>query len=162
MLKIIDYPNPILSVRALHVTNFDEEIKILIEEMIVTMYATGGVGLAAPQVGCSQRIVIIDPSAGEDANNLVAMINPVVTWVSEQKVVSEEGCLSLPRVRLQVPRSIAVNVEYHDAMGNHKLLQCRDVYMARIIQHEVDHLDGLTMLDRVGPLARKLALKGHK
>jgi peptide deformylase len=162
MLEVIEHPNPVLLARAELIMSFDLSTCQLVEEMALAMYSSGGVGLAAPQVGHSRRVVLIDPTGGDDTNSLVAMINPVVTWVSDQKVVGEEGCLSLPGIRLQVPRAVAVTVEYHDVMGNLKRLECRDEYTARIIQHEVDHLDGVMMLDRVGPFARKLAMKGHR
>jgi len=162
MLEIVEHPNTVLLSPASHVASFDVELKKLVEEMTMTMYASGGVGLAAPQVNVSKRIVLIDPSEGNEANKLVAMINPVVTWVSDQKALGEEGCLSLPGVRLQVPRAVAVNVEYHDVVGNVHQWACSDAWTARIIQHEVDHLDGFMMLDRASLLARKLGMKGTR
>ncbi len=161
MLEIVEYPDSILStvcVDVLEGLDDLDRLKINIDKMIETMYASGGVGLAAPQVNLVNRIAIIDPSGGDEANQLVVMINPRVTWKSPEAELGEEGCLSLPGVTLQVLRSAAINVEYIDAMGRLQQDRCTG-YKARIVQHEVDHLDGLMMLDRVGSLTRKLALQ---
>lgn len=162
MLEVVEHPNVVLTTAAQEITVFDGELRQLIDEMAAAMYQMGGVGLAAPQVNVSKRVLLIDPTGGEEANQLVAMINPVVFWTSSSMEVGTEGCLSLPGVRLQVPRSVAVNIEYHDVMGNVHRMSCTDAWKSRIVQHEIDHLNGVMMLDRVGPLARKLAMKGKK
>lgn len=141
---------------------FDDELKKLTEEMAELMYASAGVGLAAPQIGVSLRVLVIDSSNGEEPNKLLVMINPVITWASPEKHTGEEACLSMPGIFLQVNRSVSVKVEYHDVMGNVQRLECDDRWLSRIIQHEIDHLNGKTMLDRIGFLARKMALKGLK
>lgn len=162
MLKLVEHPNAVLSTPAEGVIIFDSELRHFLDEMAVVMYLSRGVGLAAPQVGVSKRALLIDPSGGDEANKLQVLINPVVIWTSDEKQMGTEGCLSLPGVQLQVPRSVAVTVEYHDSTGQARRLECRDAWTARIIQHEIDHLNGYMMLDRVGPLARKLAMKGNK
>ncbi len=159
MLEVVTFPHSSLNTRALEVQSFNDDLQALVSEMIDVMYASGGVGLAAPQVGVSQRVVVIDPSAGEDSNQLIKMINPRVTWVSPDTDTSEEGCLSLPGAVVSVTRPRAVNIEYHDLAGKVQMLECTG-FQARVVQHEIDHLDGLTMLDKAGPVARKLALKG--
>ena len=158
MLDIVEYPNPVLSQPCHDVTTFDSGLRSIVESMAEAMYAADGVGLAAPQIGWKERILIIDPSGGEEANTMLALINPRVTWRSPEQQLGEEGCLSLPGVRLQIPRSVAIDVEYHDTMGVLKQMRCTDL-KARIVQHEVDHLDGIVMLDKIGFLARKLAMK---
>lgn len=156
MLKIVEYPDPILLRQAEGVTTFDAELRSLVDAMAEAMYSSEGVGLAAPQVSRSQRVLLIDPSGGEEANGLVVMINPRVTWRSPEQELGEEGCLSMPGVGLTVPRAISVDVEYHDVMGKPQKMPCTG-FKARVVQHEVDHLDGVMMVDRLGKLGRKLA-----
>jgi peptide deformylase len=158
VLDIVEYPDPILTQPCHDVTRFDEALRELSGAMAEVMYASNGVGLAAPQVRRKERIVLIDPSGGEEANQLTVMINPRVTWRSPELEVGVEGCLSVPGVTLQVPRSVAIDVEYLDVTGTQQLVRCTE-FKARIVQHEVDHLEGIVMLDKIGLLARKLALK---
>ena len=161
MLEVVAYPAAVLAVPALAVVNIDQLVKITVSQMTEAMYLAGGVGLAAPQVGRSERIIVIDHTAGNSSNALLACINPRVVWASPEQTVGEEGCLSLPGVSVMVPRSAAVDVEYLDTGGE---LRSRRLvgYEARILQHEVDHLDGIVMIDRTGPLSRRLALKELK
>ena len=126
--------------------------------MIEVMYSSAGVGLAAPQVGLTDRILVMDPSAGDQSNQLRVLINPEVTWRSPEEELREEGCLSLPGVRLQVLRPFAVEVRYNDLHGIEHVIRYGE-WLARIAQHEIDHLDGVVMVDRVGPLARRSALR---
>jgi peptide deformylase len=157
LLKIIEYPN--LSTRPAHdVTTFGPELRKLVDEMAEAMYAGNGVGLAAPQVAVDSRVLLIDPSAGEDSIQMTAMINPRVTWSSPEMEADAEGCLSLPGVQLQVPRHVAVEVEYYDLMGTKRLMRYAG-FASRIAQHEIDHLSGYVMLNRVGPLARREAFR---
>ena len=158
MLDLIEYPSSILNEQCDDVSVFDAGLRSFVDNMVEAMYASGGVGLAAPQVGSSLRIAIIDPSGGEEANRLVTLINPRVTWRSSEEALGEEGCLSLPGVTLQVPRSLSVRVDYDDAAGSHHSMAL-DKQVARIAQHEIDHLDGIVMLDRVSSLTRRMALK---
>ena len=157
-MNVVKYPDQVLFAPTQAVTTFDAELKALAEAMAETMYAERGVGLAAPQVNISKRFVVVDPTAGDSANSLVALVNPIITWASPEQTVGEEGCLSLPGVSLQVTRSVAIDVEYDDLQGNRIKQRCTD-WTARIVQHEVNHLDGLLMVDKVGSLARRLALK---
>lgn len=157
-LNLVEHPDPRLVARCTDVSVFDSELNQLIDSMIDMMYTKAGVGLAAPQVGVLQRFVLIDPSGGDEANQLVALINPSVTWQSVEKETEAEGCLSMPGTILQVPRSVAVDVEYHDVKGHLQVMRCTG-FKARIVQHEVDHLDGIMMFDRASNLARMLAKK---
>lgn len=125
--------------------------------MITMMYAASGVGLAAPQVGVSERLIVVDPSGGDSMVALVQMVNPEVIWTSADVSVAGEGCLSLPGVDLQIIRHVACDVRYGDLCGSTRVQRCVGL-LARIVQHEVDHLDGITLLDRVGTLSRKFAL----
>lgn len=158
MLDIVEYPNDILDYAATDVVNFDHDLRVLVEQMVETMYAEGGVGLAAPQIGLSSRILVMDPTGGEEGNQLRVLINPEVTWRSPEKESREEGCLSMPGLRLQVVRPLAVEVKYFDLEGKQHQVGFAE-WLARIVQHEHDHLSGVMMIDRVGPVQRKLALK---
>ena len=145
ILKVVVYPNPVLSKKALPVTEIAEEERALIRNMIKTMYAESGVGIAAPQVGISKRIFIASPNAkpGEEK----VFINPVIfKTVGEQ--VGLEGCLSLPDVSGEVRRAKKIEFEYLDLDGKKKQGEACD-FMARIFQHELDHLDGKLLIDRV-------------
>ncbi len=158
MLDIVKYPDPTLSSECDDVIVFGQEIKAIADCMIETMYASGGVGLAANQVGTLRNVVLVDPTSGDDANELLVLVNPKIVWTSTEKKPGEEGCLSLPGVTLSVLRSIACDVEYLDLSGALKLARCVGL-KARIVQHEIDHLKGVTMLDRVDSFARRSAIK---
>src|SRR5579885_176770 len=151
MLEIIEYPNSSLKQSCKLVTRFDALLNALAEEMTMAMYAGDGVGLAASQVGSSQRVLVMDPTAGDSSNALRTLVNPVIVESSKEMVTGDEGCLSIPGVRLSVPRHAWVTVEYFDVEGKQHKEAFVD-WAAKIVQHEIDHLDGIVMLDRVGPL----------
>ena len=158
MLEIVEYPSADLKQDCKPVKRFDALLKALAEEMAMAMYAGDGVGLAATQVGSTQRILVMDPTAGNDGNALRTLVNPQIVEVSPGMMTSEEGCLSIPGVRLSVPRHAWVTVEYFDLEGKQHKEAFVD-WAAKIVQHEIDHLDGILMLDRVGPLQRQLGLR---
>lgn len=158
MLSIVEYPSKDLKWGVAPVTRFDALLKNLAEEMAVVMYSGDGVGLAAPQVGALTRVLVMDPTAGKDGNAMRVLVNPQIIETSPNQVTGEEGCLSIPGVKLKVGRHAWVTVEYFDIEGKpHK--EAFVDWAARIVQHEIDHLDGILMLDRVGPMQRQLALK---
>jgi peptide deformylase len=158
MLELVKYPHHDLKWVVIPVTRFDAVLRLLTEEMMVMMYAGDGVGLAAPQVSARHRILVMDPSAGKDNGAVRVLVNPQITETSSGQVVGEEGCLSIPGVKLKVARHEWVTVEYLDIEGkSHK--EAFVDWAARIVQHEIDHLDGVLMLDRVGPMQRRVALK---
>ena len=158
MLDLVEYPSKDLKWSCAPVTRFDALLKALADEMATAMYAGDGVGLAAPQVGATSRVLVMDPSGGKENGQLLVMVNPEVTWAAKQQVMGEEGCLSLPGIRLQVPRAVSVEVKYFDLEGKEQVVRWAG-WQSRIAQHEIDHLDGILMLDRVGPMQRQLALK---
>jgi peptide deformylase len=127
--------------------------------MVDAMYALDGIGLAAPQVGVSERVVVVDPSAGVSGDQLTCMVNPSVTWLSDERDEALEGCLSLPGVSVPVVRPSACDIEYYDTVKQTiQSVRCTG-FKARIVQHEVDHLDGILVIDRLSPLARWSALR---
>jgi peptide deformylase len=147
--------DPVLRAKAAPVAQISEETRQLIRDMFETMYAEEGVGLAAPQVGISGRIIVIDPH--NDEIQPFALINPEIMEVSKETEKGEEGCLSIPGLRDLVERSVRVVVRGTTPEGEARELDLSGL-PARIIQHEVDHLDGILFFDRLSPLKRKLLL----
>lgn len=170
VLPIIEVPDPVLSERAAEVPGVDEKIRTLIDDMADTMYAAPGVGLAAPQVGVGLRVVVadLDPEntdipQGEDAPEaraLYALVNPEI--VSRDGSCSmEEGCLSVPDFTVDVPRFEHIVVHGLDRDGEPIEIEVWG-FPAVVLQHEIDHLDGVTLLDKVSGLKRRLFLKKIK
>ncbi len=159
VLKVYEYPHPILKKKASEVEAVDDELRKFLDDMLETMYHAVGVGLAAPQVGVSKRIVVIDISHDdEDKMDPLYMVNPKIVWKSEEKVCGEEGCLSVPEQKAEVERFAAVKVEYLDYHGNKQILEAED-FLAIAVQHELDHLDGILYIDRISRLKRQMLLK---
>lgn len=154
LLEIKKFPDQVLRKKALEVEVFDQSLRELIENMAETMYAASGVGLAAPQVGVSKRIFIIDISEKKD--NLHLFINPVIIN-SEGEIFEEEGCLSIPGEYANVLRSREVEVTAYDLDGKQFSLKA-DGLMARAIQHELDHLNGTLFIDKL-PIFKREAIK---
>ena len=141
LLTVVKYGNPILETPTEEVTEINDEIRQLVEDMQETMYDNEGVGLAANQVGSSKRIAIIDTSSGEDPEILLVLINPVITDYSEELDEMEEGCLSFPEIRFDIIRPYGVTLEATDLDGNKQVHEASGL-LARVFQHELDHLDG--------------------
>jgi peptide deformylase len=158
ILKICKYPEPVLKKKALEVKKVSEADKRLIEDMVETMRASGGVGLAANQVGIPRRIFVFNPS--EEDWRADVLINPVIIKRrgSEYK---EEGCLSLPGITAEVRRCKFILVEGLDINSRHVCFEAKGL-LARIIQHELDHLDGKLFIDRLSPMRRMMSLRRLK
>ena len=147
--------DPVLRERAAPVQELTDEIRQLIEDMFDTMYAEEGVGLAAPQVGVSLRVIVVDPREPDIVP--FALLNPEVVDASGDVERAEEGCLSIPGLREVVERPAAVTVEGVNRDGERVVIEA-DGLLARILQHEVDHVDGILFVDRVSGLKRKLLM----
>jgi len=153
--RILKYPEPILERMSDPITEFDTpELHQLVADMFETMYAHKGVGLAAPQVGLTKRLTVIDCSAGEDESQKVVLINPEITHL-EGSQVGEEGCLSIPGFREDVKRAKRAIVRARTAKGQTIELTGEDL-LARAIQHETDHLNGVLFLSHLSMLKRDL------
>lgn len=150
-LQIVKYPHPVLAARAEPVAEVDDEIRALAARMIESMYEAEGVGLAAPQVGRSIRLFVADPRDSPE-NDPVVFINPELELDGPLEPF-EEGCLSIPDVRVTVRRPIAVRITATDLDGNRFTLE-NDEFAARVWQHEFDHLNGTLIIDRMGPRDR--------
>ena len=150
--------DPVLRTRAEEVTSFDDELRTLVRDMFETMYHAEGIGLAAPQVGVSKRVVVVDLRREEEPDARVALVNPVVTWASSELDKEAEGCLSIPGIEDLVVRPWAVKVEGFDPKGRPVSLEAEELF-SRAIQHEIDHVDGILFLDRLSPLKRRMQMR---
>src|SRR5687768_16694043 len=156
-MHVVVYPDPILRRGGKEVVVFDRQLRELAAEMLEAMYEEGGVGLAAPQVAVEQKLLVLNPSGKREnwAEELV-LLNPRITK-KKGRDVEEEGCLSFPDIRADVERWVDVTITYQDLDGAEKTLKASG-WLARIIQHEMDHLDGVLFTDRLTP-ADKLRVK---
>ena len=157
-LKVYEYPHPILKKKAEKVDKVDDELRAFMDDMLETMYAYNGCGLAAPQVGVSKRVVVIDIAREDEEPNPLYMANPEIVWKSEETEVCEEGCLSLPEMRAEVERPASVKIRYLDYDGNECELLAED-FLAVATQHELDHLDGVLYIDHISRLKRQMLVK---
>ncbi len=158
--EVVKYPDPILAKRGEPVTVFDADLKKLIDEMFDSMYAAQGIGLAAPQIALSKRIAIVDISFQKNPEEKIVLINPEIIE-REGKQVEEEGCLSLPDIREKVSRAEWVKVKAQDVTGKWVEIEGEEL-LARALQHEIDHLDGILFIDHLSRLKRDLVLRKIK
>jgi peptide deformylase len=149
------FGDPVLRTTALEVERFDEELVAEIERMGELMHDALGVGLAATQLGVLHRVIVY--SAYTD-DPLTALVNPVIEWTSDELETAEEGCLSLPGVHVEVERAARLRARGRDAHGEEIVVEAEGLE-ARVIQHEIDHLDGILILDRISREARKQAMR---
>lgn len=156
ILEIKEYGEPVLREKAIPIKEIIPEILNLIKDMAETMYADSGVGLAAPQVGVSKRIILVD---GEE-DGLIVLINPMIIQ-SEGEVVEEEGCLSVPGIYSKVKRLSKVTVKALNENGD-SIEITKEGLIARALQHEIDHLDGILFIDRIGRMERQILLNKLK
>ena len=160
LLKIVNYPTPVLLTVGKPVETFDEKLKTFVNDMFETMYEAQGVGLAAPQVAVSNRIFVMDCSGGENASQKIAAINPEVIY-AEGDQTGDEGCLSFPGIYVPITRNHRAILRAQDVTGNWFELDATDL-AARCILHETDHCDGIVFLDRMSILKREMAKRKIK
>ncbi len=147
------YGENILSTESETVDEINDEIKTLVADMFEVMKVENGVGLAAIQIGIAKRILVIEIPRNDKENSTtiqIAMINPTITEYSDELMVDEEGCLSLPDIREDVARSKYIKVSYTDIDGKNCSIEAQD-FLARVVQHEMDHLNGILFIDRIEP-----------
>jgi peptide deformylase len=154
LAQIRQYPDPVLRMRAREVENFDQDLLRLVERMTRLMEDANGAGLAANQVGVIRRVFVFHPDADSDP---VAVVNPAIVERGQETVVEDEGCLSMQGVQVPVDRPASVRLEGRDPSGNEIAFDLTELG-ARVVQHELDHLDGVLILDRTTDEARKQAL----
>ncbi len=158
LLQIITAPDPRLKKKAAPVAAVDDDVRRLMDDMLATMYDAPGIGLAAPQVGVSKRVLVIDISNDEDGPQPLLMANPEIVWVSDEDAIYEEGCLSVPEYFGEVERPAAVRVRYLDRENEIRELEA-DGLLATCVQHEIDHLDGILFVDHLSALKRNMILR---
>jgi peptide deformylase len=157
-LDIIIAPDPRLKVKCKPVAKVDAKVARLMDDMLETMYAAPGIGLAAPQVGVAQRIVVLDVAREDEKPALLRMANPELIWVSDEDTTYNEGCLSLPEHYADVVRPKAIRVRYLDHQNEIRELEAEGL-LATCIQHEMDHLDGILFVDHITALKRNIILR---
>ncbi|MEC9354874.1 MAG: peptide deformylase [Gemmatimonadota bacterium] len=159
--EVVIMGDPILRTAAAEVDAFDPDLKTLVRDMFETMYHAEGIGLAAPQIGISQRVIVVDLRSEEQPEARLALINPKVVWASKESEKAPEGCLSIPGLEEVIKRSSAIRVEALDIDGGSIELETEGLF-ARVLQHEIDHIDCILFVDRVSALKRRILMKKWK
>ena len=157
-LPIIVAPDPRLKAKCKSVARVDAKIARLMDDMLETMYAAPGIGLAAPQVGIAQHVIVLDVAKDDDPPAPLRMANPELVWVSDDDAVFSEGCLSLPEHYADVTRPARIRVRYLDHENEIRELEAEGT-LATCIQHEMDHLDGVLFVDHLTALKRNIILR---
>ena len=162
MITIVESPNPLLNQVCDPCDLADKELRRLAKSMVKAMYKNGGCGLAAPQVGVSKRLVVIDCDQDDSGEqNPIVMVNPVIVETSGEMVTEEEGCLSIPGISVPIARPEYARARFFDLDGEEWEIE-GDGLLGRCLQHECDHLDGVTMFERCTPQARLKALADYE
>jgi peptide deformylase len=157
-LPILTAPDPRLKTKAKPVERVDEGVRQLMDDMLETMYAAPGIGLAAPQVGVSKRVLVIDLAKEGEPPAPMKLANPEILWVSDEDAVFEEGCLSVPEHYADVARPAGVRIRYLDYENEIREIEASGL-LATCLQHEIDHLDGILFIDRLTALKRNIILR---
>lgn len=158
--EVVKFPDPVLAKVGEPITVFDAALKKLVAEMFESMYAAQGIGLAAPQIGLSQRLTVIDVSFRKNPKDRLVLINPEIVE-TRGKQTEEEGCLSLPDIREKVHRAAWVKVKAQNERGEWFEVEGEEL-LARALLHEIDHLNGVLFIDRISRLKRELVLRRIK
>ncbi|OSQ50339.1 peptide deformylase [Thalassospira alkalitolerans] len=156
--EILIVPDPRLKQECEEVAEVNDEIRELLNDMLETMYAAPGIGLAAPQIGVMKRVVVMDVSDEAEKRQPLKLVNPEIIWESEDTEVYQEGCLSIPDQYADVERPCEVGMRYLDENGKEQEIEA-DGLLATCIQHELDHLDGILFTDYLSALKRNMILK---
>ncbi|MGE4351202.1 MAG: peptide deformylase [Bdellovibrionales bacterium] len=165
-MKIYTVPDPVLRAKAAPVEKVDARVQTLMSDMLETMYADDGIGLAATQVGALDRVIVVDISQSRDGSEALLMANPVVTWKSEDTFTYREGCLSVRPCSTEssadlyadVTRPRSIRVSYLDRNGEAKEMEAQEL-LSQCIQHEIDHLDGILFIDHISALKRGIIMR---
>jgi len=157
-LPILIAPDPRLKVKAQPVDKVDDAVRRLMDDMLETMYAAPGIGLAAPQVGVAKQVLVIDLARDDEPKAPLRMANPEILWASDEKRNYEEGCLSVPENYAEVTRPARVRVRYLDHQNELREIEADDL-LATVVQHEMDHLSGVLFIDHLSTLKRGMILR---
>ena len=156
--KILTEPNKVLRQISSKVENVDKDIQKLMDDLLDTLYAAPGIGLAAIQIGIPKRVIVIDLSRDEKKRNPMYFVNPEIVWKSENQSTYEEGCLSVPNQFAEIDRPKKCHLRYLDYNGNQKEIQAEGL-LATCIQHEIDHLEGVLFIDYLSKLKKSMIIK---
>ena len=156
--EIVKLPDPILKKISQPVERVDDELRVLVDDMLATMYDAPGIGLAAVQIGVPRRLLVVDTAKDEQPKSPMAFINPEIVWSSDELSEYEEGCLSIPDVFDNIERPAQVRVSYLDREGKQHE-EFYDGLMATVLQHEIDHLNGILFIDYLSRLKRSTIVR---
>ncbi len=155
---IITLPDPLLRTTSTPVSRVTADTRKLMDDMLETMYAAPGIGLAAVQIGVPERVIVVDVAREPEPKNPLFLVNPEIVWSSEQKADYEEGCLSIPEYFEMVTRPAEVKIQYRDRQGEARELHASGVF-ATCLQHEIDHLNGVLFIDYISKLKRDRVIR---
>jgi peptide deformylase len=158
VLPILTLPDPVLRKKAKPVERIDAELRRLMDDMLATMYDAPGIGLAAPQVGVLRRLVVMDPAKDEAPKSPLVMINPEILERSEEMRTHEEGCLSIPDFTAEIERPARTRVSYIDREGKKREAELEGIW-STLVQHEIDHLNGVLFIDYLSRLKRDMVVR---
>ena len=156
--EIITVPNDTLKKISDPIEKIGVNEKKLIDNLFETMYSSNGIGLAAVQIGILKRILVVDVSTKDEKNQPIVLVNPVIKNLSNEKSIYEEGCLSIPETFIEIERPKICEVEYIDRKGLKKILKC-DGLLSTCVQHEINHLDGILIIDHLSKLKKDFIIK---
>jgi peptide deformylase len=158
ILPIIVIPDPVLRKESAPVERIDAMLKRLADDMFATMYDAPGIGLAAPQIGVSRRLIVMDPARDEEAKTPRTMVNPEILSRGDEMRVHDEGCLSIPDITAEVERPALTRVSYLDLEGKKQEIELEGIW-STLVQHEIDHLNGALFIDYLSRLKRNMIVK---
>jgi peptide deformylase len=158
ILPIIVLPDPVLRKESAPVERIDASLKKLADDMFATMYDAPGIGLAAPQIGISRRLIVMDPARDEEAKTPLTTVNPEILSRGEEMRVHDEGCLSIPDITAEVERPALTRVAYLDLEGKKQEIELEGIW-STLVQHEIDHLNGILFIDYLSRLKRDMIVK---
>ena len=158
LLPIITAPDPRLKIKARPVAMVDAKVRRLMDDMLETMYHSIGIGLAAPQVGAAQRVLVVDVAREGEPPQPMRLANPEILWHSDETMLANEGCLSLPEHYADVARPAAIRLRYLDHENEIREIDAKGL-LATCLQHEIDHLDGVLFVDHISALKRGMILR---
>jgi peptide deformylase len=158
ILPIFKIPDPVLRKKAKPVERVDAELRRLMDDMLLTMYDAPGIGLAAPQLGIGRRLIVMDPAKDEAPKSPIIMVNPEILERSEEMRLHEEGCLSIPDVTAEIERPAKTRVRYIDRRGKKQEMELEGIW-STLVQHEIDHLNGVLFIDYLSRLKRDMIVR---
>jgi peptide deformylase len=156
--SILTIPEPVLRTKAKPIERVDAELRRLVDDMLETMYDAPGIGLAAPQIGVSRRLIVMDPAKDDAPKTPLIMVNPEILSRSEEMRLHDEGCLSIPDFTAEIERPAKTRVAYIDRQGKNQEVELEGIW-STLVQHEIDHLNGILFIDYLSRLKRDMVVR---